>query len=212
LKYFKNRLFSYKTFTATLSETFRRQTVLDRGKYRCRACLWAWSTISCLWAWSTISCLWAWSTISCLWELTRPKQEILLTKRTALIFFQGLHNTSCLNASSFKSFYINHVWSRSPTIKRGTPRRDSNQGNQMWPIHVVFATDQHHISGEVLRFKFPAFVRGRGKHSLILSSIARTELACKWCLRERGQVKMRALPRLFDGNIGALWPKNIMYC
>jgi len=31
--------FSYKTFAATIAETFRRQTVLDRGKYRCRACL-----------------------------------------------------------------------------------------------------------------------------------------------------------------------------
>jgi len=79
-------------------------------------------------------------------------------KNSAYFFFQGLHNTSCLNASSLKSFYINHVWLRSPTIKRGTPRRDSNQGNQMWPIHVAFATDQHHISGEVLRFKFPGFV------------------------------------------------------
>jgi len=57
-----------------------------------------------------------------------------------------------------RGFFVNHVWSRSPTIKRGTPRRDSNQGNQMWSIHVVFATDQHHISGEVLCFKFPAFV------------------------------------------------------
>jgi len=150
LKYFKNTLFSYKIFTATLSETFRRQIILDRGKYRYRACLWAWSTISCLWAWSTISCL---------WELTRPKQGILLTKRTALISLSRGCTTPIVRMPAvLKAFLLITSDRVRQQSKRGTSRRDSNQGNQTWSIQVVFASIQYRISGELLCFKFPAFV------------------------------------------------------
>jgi len=84
--------------------------------------------------------------------------------------------------------------------RRGTPLRDSNQGNQTWSIQVVFASDKRLISVVMLCFKFPAFVWICGGENIFSFWVPSLELNPMMFERSWPTENARTA-RLFDGNI-----------